>query len=66
MDLKLLEKTLEEEKETDQKLTQLAEDVNVEAKEIESGESEERKAPRGKARPFGPGGSKRFVRLNGR
>jgi len=46
----LLEKTLEEEKETDQKLTQLAEDVNVEAKEIGGEESEERKAPRSRAR----------------
>ena len=35
----LLEKTLEEEKETDQKLTQLAEEINVEAKG--SGEDEE-------------------------
>jgi ferritin-like metal-binding protein YciE len=35
----LLEKTLEEEKETDQKLTQLAEEINVEAKG--SGEEEQ-------------------------
>src|ERR1700719_3712597 len=35
----LLEKTLEEEKETDQKLTELAEEINVEAKG--SGEDEE-------------------------
>jgi|SRR6202165_2868154 len=45
----LLEKTLEEEKETDQKLTQLAEEINVQAKE-QGGEEEEEKAPRGKAR----------------
>lgn len=37
----LLEKTLEEEKETDQKLTQLAEKINVEAKAESSDESEE-------------------------
>jgi ferritin-like metal-binding protein YciE len=35
----LLEKTLKEEKETDQKLTKLAEKINVEAEEEESGES---------------------------
>src|ERR1700731_942713 len=45
----LLEKTLEEEKETDEKLTQLAEEINVQAKE-ESGEEGEEEAPRGKAR----------------
>ena len=48
----LLDKTLEEEKETDEKLTQLAEEINVQAKESgkegEEGEHEER--PRGKAR----------------
>lgn len=37
----LLEETLEEEKETDQKLTQLAEQINVQAFETSSGESEE-------------------------
>ena len=37
----LLEKTLEEEKETDQKLTQLAEEINVEAKGSEEEEEEE-------------------------
>lgn len=46
----LLEKTLEEEKETDQKLTQLAEEINVQAKE-ESGEEESAgERPRGRAR----------------
>lgn len=46
----LLDKTLEEEKETDEKLTQLAEEINVQAKgEGEEGE-EEQPAPRGKAR----------------
>jgi ferritin-like metal-binding protein YciE len=47
----LLEKTLEEEKETDQKLTELSEEINVEAKgrgdaSGEEGESETRKAPK--------------------
>jgi ferritin-like metal-binding protein YciE len=37
----LLEKTLEEEKETDQKLTELAEEINVEAKGSGEGEGEE-------------------------
>jgi ferritin-like metal-binding protein YciE len=49
----LLEKTLEEEKETDQKLTELAEQINVQAKassgEEEDEESEE-ETPRAKAR----------------
>lgn len=45
----LLEKTLEEEKETDQKLTQMAEQINVEAMN-ESGEGEEGQRARGKAR----------------
>jgi ferritin-like metal-binding protein YciE len=36
---KLLEQTLKEEKETDQKLSKLAEKINVEAEEKESGES---------------------------
>ena len=36
---KLLEQTLKEEKETDQKLTKLAEKINVEAEAEESGES---------------------------
>jgi ferritin-like metal-binding protein YciE len=48
----LLEKTLEEEKETDEKLTQLAEEINMQAKEqgSEAEEGEEEEAPRGKAR----------------
>ncbi len=47
----LLEKTLEEEKETDKKLTQLAEEINVQAKESGGkGEEEEEESPRGKAR----------------
>jgi ferritin-like metal-binding protein YciE len=48
----LLEKTLEEEKETDEKLTQLAEEINVQAKEegSEEGDEGEEEAPRGKAR----------------
>ena len=48
----LLEKTLEEEKETDEKLTQLAEEINMQAKEQGSKgeEGEEEEAPRGKAR----------------
>jgi len=37
--VELLDRTLEEEKETDQKLTKLAEKINVEAEEEESGES---------------------------
>lgn len=45
----LLDKTLEEEKETDEKLTQLAEEINVQAKE-RGGEGEEEETPRGKAR----------------
>ena len=49
----MLDKTLEEEKETDEKLTRLAEEINVQAKEAgsegEEGEEEE-EAPRGKAR----------------
>jgi len=48
----LLEKTLEEEKETDQKLTELAEEINVQAKEQGEGEEgeEEEQPSRGKAR----------------
>jgi ferritin-like metal-binding protein YciE len=48
----LLEKTLEEEKETDEKLTELAEEINVKAKEIgsEEGEEGEEQPQRGKAR----------------
>ena len=50
----LLEKTLEEEKETDQKLTQLAERINVQAKEEgregKEGEEGEEEQTHGKAR----------------
>jgi ferritin-like metal-binding protein YciE len=48
----LLERTLEEEKEADEKLTQLGEEINVQAKEegSEEGEEGEEDAPRGKAR----------------
>ena len=47
----LLEKTLEEEKETDQKLTELSEQINVEANSAdEEGEEEEQPEPRKKAR----------------
>ena len=50
----LLDKTLEEEKETDQKLTQLAERINVQAKEEggagKEGEEGEEEHTRGKAR----------------
>ena len=45
----LLEKTLEEEKETDKKLTDLAEQINVEAKET-PGEEEEKSPSRGRSR----------------
>ena len=48
----LLQKTLEEEKEADQKLTEIAEEVNVEAKSAEGGEeeTEEEERPHKKAR----------------
>jgi len=49
----LLEQTLEEEKETDQKLTELAENINVEAATAgEDNEEEQRRSParRGKAK----------------
>jgi ferritin-like metal-binding protein YciE len=42
----LLEKTLEEEKETDQKLTELAEEINVEAKGSGDGEEKEEEEDR--------------------
>jgi ferritin-like metal-binding protein YciE len=45
-DARLLEETLEEEKETDQKLTQLAERINVEAEEGGEEELEEEEQPR--------------------
>ena len=44
--VELLEQTLEEEKETDEKLTQLAENINVEATEGESENEEEAQAER--------------------
>jgi ferritin-like metal-binding protein YciE len=49
----LLEQTLQEEKDTDQKLTELSEQINVEAKSEsgeDEGEEEEDEEPRGKAR----------------
>jgi ferritin-like metal-binding protein YciE len=46
----LLDKTLEEEKETDEKLTQMAEEINVQAREEGEQEEEDEEAPRGKAR----------------
>ena len=47
----LLEKTLEEEKQTDQKLTELSEEINVEAKgQEEEGEEEEQPETHKKAR----------------
>jgi ferritin-like metal-binding protein YciE len=44
-DVELLEQTLEEEKETDEKLTQLAGNINVQAQESESEEDEETEGP---------------------
>jgi ferritin-like metal-binding protein YciE len=47
----LLEKTLNEEKETDEKLTELSDGINSEAASYESDEQEtEKPAPRGKAK----------------
>ena len=49
----LLQQTLNEEKQTDEKLTQLAEDINVEAMSADSGKSEEEEeteAPRPRAK----------------
>src|ERR1700730_17416107 len=45
----LLEKTLEEEKETDQKLTELSREINVEAKGSGEGEEEEEEEDRGES-----------------
>lgn len=45
----LLEQTLEEEKQTDEKLTQLAENINSQAQESEGGEEEEREQRRPRA-----------------
>ena len=47
----LLEETLEEEKETDEKLTEIAETVNSEAAERTSGESEEKEKEEGEQKP---------------
>jgi len=55
----LLEQTLEEEKETDQKLTQLSEDINTQAFEAGDGaEQPEPKTARGKYRVVKAGGSR--------
>jgi ferritin-like metal-binding protein YciE len=51
----LLEETLKEEKETDQKLTQLAEQINVEAAEGEEGEGEEEELRPSRARSSSSG-----------
>jgi ferritin-like metal-binding protein YciE len=47
----LLEKTLSEEKETDAKLTELSETINVEAMEAESDETEARESARTSGKP---------------
>ena len=54
----LLEKTLEEEKETDQRLNQLAEEINIQAKEMssegqEEGEEQEKEEGPGRGRAKG-------------
>jgi len=55
----LLEKTLEEEKETDQKLTQLSEEINTQAFQAgETGEEADSKNARGKYRVVKAGGSR--------
>jgi ferritin-like metal-binding protein YciE len=46
----LLEQTLDEEKQTDEKLTQLAEEINQQAKEAGEGEEEESEPGQGKRR----------------
>ena len=56
----LLEETLNEEKETDQKLTQLAEQINVEAAQGEEGEEEERPS-RARNASSGPRGRRRVA-----
>jgi ferritin-like metal-binding protein YciE len=43
--VELLEETLEEEKETDQKLTELAATINVEAVNAQASEGEEEETP---------------------
>ena len=61
----LLEETLEEEKETDQKLTELAEQINVEAvhgeEEAEREEEEEAKPSRARASSSGSRGRRRVA-----
>jgi ferritin-like metal-binding protein YciE len=60
----LLEETLNEEKETDQKLTQLAEEINVEAAEgssEEEGEEEESRPSRARSSSSGSRGRKRVA-----
>ena len=58
----LLEETLEEEKETDQRLTSIAESVNVEAAHEGEEEEEPAEAPgRGAQRRGAPGGGRRHV-----
>ncbi len=52
----LLEKTLDEEKRADQKLTQLAEDINTQAHEASAELGEEKEEPRPKARSAKAGG----------
>jgi ferritin-like metal-binding protein YciE len=55
----LLEQTLEEEKETDQKLTQLSEEINTQAFQAgETGEEADSKSARGKYRVVKAGGSR--------
>lgn len=50
-DARLLEQTLEEEKETDQKLTELADNINVEAQEGEAGEGTRRRTTTTRRKP---------------
>jgi ferritin-like metal-binding protein YciE len=58
----LLEETLNEEKETDQKLTQLAEEINVEAAEGgEEGEEEESRPSRARSSSTGSRGRRRVA-----
>jgi len=58
----LLEETLNEERETDQKLTQLAEQINVEAAQGEEVEEEEEERPsRARSASSGPRGRRRVA-----
>lgn len=58
----LLEETLNEEKETDQKLTQLAEEINVEAAQgSEEGEEEESRPSRARSSSSGSRGRRRVA-----